>query len=207
VWKEALDMPRKGKYVWEKPVKRANQPTIINIPEPITIAGKVRFVPRSDYGSNCVGFTAAVAMRVINGDPKLVTKITSKNWLGFWNQWMLSVGREGPAKALTLVGLGKEVSFSEARKGDFSQLWRTNASGHSVVFKHWVDASGNALDTYSADKAVGLKYISSNNPEGISERVECFYVKSGCSKAACGSSSSRCKLKRSELYIGRIAPQ
>jgi hypothetical protein len=207
VWQAALAMPRKGKYVWEKPVKRPNQPTIINIPEPITIAGQVRFVPRDDFGSNCVGFTAAVGMRVINADSKLEPKITRSNWLGFWNRWMIVTGRKGAAGALGYVGLGVEVSFAEARRGDFVQLWRTDASGHSVIFEHWVDEEGNALKEYDADRAVGLKYISSNPPDGITKRAECFYVKTGCSKAACGSHPSRCKLKRNELYIGRLEPQ
>jgi hypothetical protein len=70
------------------------------------------------------------------------------------------------ALAVQTLGIGKPVEPEQARPGDFLQFWRTNKSGHSVVFLQWVQESG---------QPVGFKYRSSQRAtDGIGDRVEYF---------------------------------
>ena len=69
--------------------------------------------------------------------------------------------------ALVENALGFEVEdWHDARPGDFVQLWRTNGSGHSVVFLEWVR---------EAEEIVGIRYWSTQKATaGIGEREERF---------------------------------
>ncbi|MBK8975558.1 MAG: hypothetical protein IPM29_06500 [Planctomycetes bacterium] len=60
---------------------------------------------------------------------------------------------------------------TDARAGDFVQLWRANGSGHSVVFLGW-ERSGGEL--------VGMRYWSTQGAtRGIGERTEWFDERGG----------------------------
>jgi hypothetical protein len=70
------------------------------------------------------------------------------------------------AMAVEKLGIGKRIDPDKARPGDFLQFWRTNKSGHSVVFVDWVEQDG---------RRVGFKYRSSQgSTKGIGDRVEYF---------------------------------
>ena len=84
----------------------------------------------------CSGFTFAVVMKSAEQrgllDGKLLDDIRTfqKNWYGTTKE----SGETQCAYALEQLGIGHAVKAEDARSGDFLQLWRTNKSGHSVVF-------------------------------------------------------------------------
>src|SRR5262245_50765509 len=70
------------------------------------------------------------------------------------------------ALAVEKLGIGKQIEFKNARRGDFLQLWRTTKSGHSVVFLEWVKVGGSPI---------GVKYRSSQPAtKGIGDNIEYF---------------------------------
>ena len=73
--------------------------------------------------------------------------------------------------ALTAAGLGKRVSWHDARSGDFLQLWRAK-SGHSVIFLGWITYRG---------RAVGLRYWSTLLDDGCTDSYAMEYVASALS--------------------------
>ncbi|HEY3394353.1 MAG TPA: hypothetical protein VGK58_16690 [Lacipirellulaceae bacterium] len=119
-------------------------------------------------GTYCCGFTFAIAMEVSQErsllDDKRVAEIRAfqKQWYGATEE-----SREIQcAMAVEKLGIGKRIDPDEARPGDFLQFWRTNKSGHSVVFVEWVEKDG---------RRVGFKYRSSQgSTKGIGDRVEYF---------------------------------
>ena len=128
-----------------------------------------------------------------------------------WRRWCKSQGREfkiadfdrkgirklksqwfGSAKDKTCLRtalvdnrLGVRIrKLSDARPGDFVQLWRANGSGHSVVFLAWVKEKG---------KIVGLRYWSTQkSTKGIGERIERF------------DRPKKRQLLRDEFYLCRV---
>jgi hypothetical protein len=119
-------------------------------------------------GSYCCGFTFAVAMdsaasRGLLRD-KSVDEVRAfqKRWYGATEE-----SREIQcALAVEMLGIGERVDVEKARAGDFLQFWRTNKSGHSVVFLGWIEEGG---------ERVGFRYRSSQgSTKGIGDRVEYF---------------------------------
>lgn len=116
----------------------------------------------------CSGFTFAVVMKAAS-ERGLLKRKTADDVRAFQKDWYGSIKESGEtqcAYALEKLGIGKEVKEAEAREGDFLQLWRTNKSGHSVVFLDWVK---------DGEKRIGVKYRSSQkSTDGIGDRVEYF---------------------------------
>jgi hypothetical protein len=119
-------------------------------------------------GTYCCGFTFAVAMDValerglLAGKRPEEIRAFQKQWYGATEE-----SREIQcAMAVEKLGIGERIEPDEARPGDFLQFWRTNESGHSVVFLDWVEQDG---------RRIGFKYRSSQgSTKGIGDRVEYF---------------------------------
>jgi hypothetical protein len=119
-------------------------------------------------GTYCCGFTFAVAMEaatrrgLLSGKPLEQIRAFQKQWYGATEE-----SRETQcALAVTKLGIGRQTRPDDARPGDFLQFWRTNASGHSVVFLDWIEDGG---------QRVGFKYRSSQaSTQGIGDRGEYF---------------------------------
>jgi hypothetical protein len=139
-------------------------------------------------GTYCCGFTFAVVMdaaieRGLLRD-KSVDQVRKfqKQWYGATEE-----SREIQcALAVAALGIGEAIEPDEARPGDFLQFWRTNKSGHSVVFLEWIEEGG---------RHVGFKYRSSQGAtKGIGDRVEYFADVKGKDGA----------VDRSRLYFCRL---
>jgi hypothetical protein len=119
-------------------------------------------------GTYCCGFTFAVAMDVALERGLLADK-RPEEIRAFQKQWYGATeeSREVQcAMAVEELDIGKRVEPDEAAAGDFLQFWRTNKSGHSVVFLDWVEQDG---------RRIGFKYRSSQgSTKGIGDRVEYF---------------------------------
>ena len=131
--------------------------------------------------SHCCGFTLSVAFIVATNRGLLENK-TEKQVSKFSSDWY-NAGGGGCGKlcviALTKLGIGTEVSLEQAKEGDFCQIWRTNGSGHSVIFKSHI---------YDGDKIVGFNYRSSQrSTDGIGEpkNPERFSDSGGSMKRDC----------------------
>lgn len=123
---------------------------------------------KSSEGTYCCGFTFLVAMTVAEPRGLLEGKAVAQV-RQFQQEWFGATSasrRKQCALAVTTLGIGREVPFAEAAAGDFVQLWRTDGSGHSVVFLGWVEEGG---------RRVGLRYRSSQgSTNGIGDCVEYF---------------------------------
>ncbi len=116
----------------------------------------------------CSGFTFGVAMKAANQRGLLQGKtidqvrVFQKDWYGVSQE----SGETQCVYAMEKLGVGKGIEAKNAKAGDFLQLWRTNKSGHSVVFLEWVTDGG---------KPIGVKYRSTQTAtRGIGDRVEYF---------------------------------
>ena len=104
------------------------------------------------------------------GDERgLLARQTADEVRAFQKQWYGATEESREiqcALAVEKLGIGERIEPDEARPGDFLQFWRTNKSGHSVVFLEWVEEDG---------RRVGFKYRSSQgSTKGIGDRVEYF---------------------------------
>jgi hypothetical protein len=126
-----------------------------------------RVLPKG-RGSYCCGFTFTVAMDAATRRGLLRDKSVDQV-RAFQKQWYGATEESREiqcAFAVATLGIGKPVELQDARPGDFLQFWRTNKSGHSVVFLEWIAEGG---------ERVGFRYRSSQgSTKGIGDRVEYF---------------------------------
>jgi hypothetical protein len=174
----AHSYPDGGGYEW----KGTGVPEAIRFGE-ATILDK----GKSTY---CSGFTFAVVMKAA-AERGILKGQTAEQVRAFQKEWYGSTKESGEtqcAYALEKLGIGKEVKAADAREGDFLQLWRTNKSGHSVVFLDWVT---------DGSKRIGLKYRSSQkSTDGIGDRVEYF----------AGTPGKKGLVDPKRIYFGRLNP-
>ena len=129
-------------------------------------------LPAATEGTYCSGYTCGVAMKTLE-ERGLLKNLTSTQLKDFQKTWYGAKNFEKgksetlSTKALEDFNLGKGIGQDEAKAGDIAQIWRSNGSGHSVIFKDWVtDPRGNRI---------GIKYRSSqSSTNGIGDRVEIF---------------------------------
>jgi hypothetical protein len=136
------------------------------VPEDVRFNDKV--ILAKGKATYCSGFTFAVAMKAA-AERGLLKNKTIEQVRGFQKDWYGATKESGEtqcAYALEKLGIGQPVAAKEAKPGDFLQLWRTNKSGHSVVFLDWVTDGG---------RPIGVKYRSTQTlTNGIGDRVEYF---------------------------------
>ena len=104
----------------------------------------------------------------------------------FSSNWYSAGGANGKlcVEALENLGIGKEVLLENAQEGDFCQIWRTNGSGHSVIFLSHI---------YEGDDIIGFNYRSSQkSTDGIGDSSEYF------------SDSGKGKVNKDVTYFGRM---
>lgn len=155
----AQAIPDGGTYVW------ANGS---GSPRDIRHDGEV-ILKAQEKGTYCSGFTFCVAMEaarergLLQGKSAEAVRQFQKEWYGSTKE----AAERQCALAVEQLGIGREVkSLADAQPGDFMQLWRTNKSGHSVLFLDWVR---------DGDQVVGIKYRSSQkSTDGVGDRVEYF---------------------------------
>lgn len=162
-------------------------------PDEVRHAGE-RVLARATGGTYCSGFTFAVAMAVaerrglLAGKDVAQVRAFQKDWYG-----ATPAGRETQcAYAMERLGIGRAVPLTDARPGDFVQLWRVpgptgKVSGHSVVLVDWVVEGG---------RRVGLVYRSSQaSTAGVGTATERF------ADAAVNPG----RVDRARTYAGRLA--
>lgn len=137
------------------------------VPSAVMFDG-VQILPKSKEGTYCSGFTFAVVMKAAEERNLLVGK-SIEQIRAFQRDWYGATEDSGETQcvlAMQKLGIGDAVPMKRAKAGDFLQLWRTNKSGHSVVFLEWVVEGGHR---------VGMKYRSTQkSTKGIGDRVEFF---------------------------------
>lgn len=139
--------------------------------------------------TQCCGYTLTVAfiaaenLGLFEGQP-------TENLLRFKESWFGdSPGSEKKLLVFALeeLGVGYQVAPKDALPGDFLQFWRSNGSGHSVIFLGWV--------TNKNGKVTGIKYRSSQPAtNGIGNAKE-FLAGSGGA------------IDTNQMYFGRFNSQ
>lgn len=136
--------------------------------------------------SHCCGFTLSVAF-IAASNRGLFDNKSQSAVSKFSSDWYSAGGVNGKlcVTALKNIGIGYEVSLEKAINGDFCQIWRTNGSGHSVIFlSHIYDYNNNII---------GFNYRSSQkSTDGIGNAKEYF------------SDSGKGKMNRQYTYFGRM---
>jgi hypothetical protein len=144
-----------GGYTW--PARRGTHGTTRDL-----FHGKSR-IARAGDGNHCVGITFEVMWRALSTRPAAQAQLTAAQAKHLRTLWFVPAdGGMGPAEALATYGLGRRIAdWSEARPGDFVQLWNKDRTlGHSVVFIDWMRGESEAI--------VGIRYWSSQPwTEGI----------------------------------------
>jgi hypothetical protein len=172
----ARAFPDGGGYEWKG----------TGVPEDIRFNGKV--ILAKGKATYCSGFTFAVAMKTA-AEQGLLKGKTIEQVQAFQKEWYGATKESGEAQsvcAIEKLGIGKRVAVKDAKPGDFLQLWRTNKSGHSVVFLEWVTDAG---------RPIGVKYRSTQTSTGgIGDRVEYFTSVPGTKGA----------VDPKRLYFGRL---
>jgi hypothetical protein len=152
----ARAFPDGGGYEWKG----------TGVPEDVRFAGKT--ILEKAKHTYCSGFTFAVVMKAAT-DRGLLKGRTPEQIRAFQKDWYGATKESGETQcvyALEKLGIGRAVDPNKAKPGDFLQLWRTNKSGHSVVFLEWIKSAG---------QPIGLKYRSSQTSTGgIGDRTEYF---------------------------------
>jgi len=115
----------------------------------------------------CSGLTFAAVMLAAEQAGLLKDK-TVAQIRAFQKAWYGGAGdierQQGPA--MEALGIGRNVPADQAQPGDFVQLWRTNRSGHSVVFLDWLREGG---------RIVGFRYRSAQpSTNGVGDSQERF---------------------------------
>ena len=152
----ARAFPDGGGYEWKG----------TGVPEDVRFNDKV--ILAKGKATYCSGFTFAVAMKAA-AERGLLKNKTTDQVQAFQKEWYGATKESGEtqcAHAIEKFGVGKSVAIKDAKPGDFLQLWRTNKSGHSVVFLEWVTDAG---------RPIGVKYRSTQtSTKGIGDRTEYF---------------------------------
>ncbi len=129
--------------------------------------------PNGSRCSYCCGLTFEVfvrAMKLRNQQKGLdqddFNGMTFDDLFNMLQIWFIEGKGDSPQKAIEYYGLGRKITdWDEAKPGDFCDLSRSNATGHSVIFIGWVrDPDG---------KITGLEYFSSNS-RGVGYLTEYF---------------------------------
>jgi hypothetical protein len=175
----ARAIPDGGSYVW------ANGS---GSPRAIRHDGEV-ILKAQEKGTYCSGFTFCVAMQaarergLLKGKSAEAVRQFQKEWYGSTEE----AAERQCALAVERLGIGHEVkSLTDARPGDFMQIWRINKSGHSVLFLDWV---------HEGDQVVGIKYRGSQKAtDGVGDRIEYFADAPG----------HEGKVDRQRTYVARL---
>jgi hypothetical protein len=175
----ARAIPDGGSYVW------ANGS---GSPREIRHDGEV-ILKAQEKGTYCSGFTFCVAMQaarergLLKGKSAEAVRQFQKEWYGSTEE----AAERQCALAVDRLGIGQEVkSLADAWPGDFMQIWRTNKSGHSILFLDWVR---------DQDQVVGIKYRSSQkSTDGVGDRIEYFADAPG----------HEGKVDRQRTYVARL---
>lgn len=158
------------------------------VPEELRFKGRT-ILKKGQGGTYCCGFTLAVAMRVASERGLLADK-TFEQLRQFQKQWYGVDDQSGGTLcvyAVEQLGIGSAVEHPDARPGDMVQFWRSNKSGHSVIFLSWVEQDG---------RRIGFRYRSSQkSTNGIGNKTEYFADVSGRGG----------KVLRERTYICRLA--
>ena len=152
-------IPDGGTYVWDGGS---------GVPHEIRHDGET-IVKAQEKGTYCSGFTFTVVMEaahkrgLLDGKSVEAVRKFQKEWYGSTKD----AAERQCALAVERLGIGREVErLEEAQPGDFVQIWRTNETGHSVVFLDWVR---------DGDELIGIKYRSSQkSTNGVGDRIEYF---------------------------------
>ncbi len=162
------------------------------VPEELCFAGE-QILPKSD-GTFCCGYTLAVVFKAAQARGLLSDRtaddirLLHKYWYGNSDDSKETL----VVYALEALELGHGVEHDDAQPGDFVQFWRTNKSGHSVIFLHWIVEEG---------MRIGVKYRSSQkSTDGIGDRRE-YFSDASDPKSPVG------KLDRKRFYVVRLNRQ
>jgi len=133
-------------------------------------------------GTYCSGYALQVGY-IVAKNRGLIEGKTKSQLLKFMREWYQSSPKTC-VTAITNLEIGSEYTLEEAKPGDFCQLWRTNGSGHNVIFLNHVK-EGN--------KIIGINYRSTQpKTDGIGDNKEYF------------SDSGKGKVLRNKIFFARL---
>lgn len=161
-------------------------------PENVLYKGQMVIAKSATNTTYCCGFTFVVAMKVLQKH-KLIENKSLQEIKKFQQEWYGATAESAekqPVIALMRIGAGKEISFHEAKTGDFVQFWR-GKTGHSAIFKGWI--INDKKDT------IGIHYRSTQKAtNGIGDNKEYF--------EGIEIDGKKGEIIRKRTYFARISP-
>lgn len=159
-------------------------------PEAIFHQGEL-LLAASEGGTYCCGYTFCVAVKTLAQRGLLAERSINelKEFKRLWYGDPEQEDRTLVVLAAETLGFGHAVPLDDAQPGDFVQLWRTNGSGHSVIFLDWaIDEGGHR---------VGFRYRSSQgSTNGVGDATEYFADAQGVTGG---------RVLRDQTYVCRLA--
>ena len=137
-----------------------------------TVTHKGQTVLKYTGSTYCSGTTFTILMKVINKRNLFANKSLQevKKFQQTWYGCDRATVERQQGPALEMMGIGGNISQTEALPGDFAQIWRTNNSGHSVVFTGWVEKNGKIVGfTYRSSQGKGVGSGVGNSTEHFSD--------------------------------------
>lgn len=135
--------------------------------------GERRIVGDSHRRSYCIGLIFEVYMKACEkyaggANAYHLPTVTSDSFKQFRRDFYGVDGNKKTfVRTLSERGLGTEITVDEAMPGDLIQFWRSNGTGHAVVFKE--------LEKDREGRPTALHYFSVQSMTGgISDHVESF---------------------------------
>lgn len=167
VVKALMEYPRDGTHTYWWP--RRGESSYDGVTTDVVVDGKVILRGEEKARTYCCGLTLEVlykAVGILGKTPESVAGDSASEFKRLW--YCEKIGSPGPADALKSVNLGTELADSKAAlPGDFVQLWRSDNSGHSVIFVDWARSTNGDI--------VGLHYWSTQTAtNGIAFTAEVF---------------------------------
>ena len=136
---------------------------------------------KQNSGTYCSGYALQVGY-IVSKNRNIIQDKTKPQLLTFIKEWYQSYPKTC-VTAIINLGIGDEIKLEDAEEGDFCQLWRTNGSGHNVIFKKLL---------YKDEDIIGIEYRSTQKKtNGIGDNKEYFTNGGG-------------KVKKNETYFVRL---
>jgi hypothetical protein len=141
------------KFIWRQ------QPEYSGVTRDIIYGGELILAKQSGLSCYCCGITFEVfhfLLQELQESNRICMNLSIDAYHKLRKDWYCSTNEadmeRGVQKALVSCGLGNIIDLKDVQMGDFIQYWRTNGSGHSVIFLEWLD-----------DSKTGFRYWSSQN--------------------------------------------
>jgi len=125
----------------------------------IILNGQIVMTGEPKARTYCCGLTLEVFYKYLKANPELLSRAAG-DYDKLKSLWFCrDINSPGPLDAMEATQTGHKIAdLEQAMPGDFVQLWRSNKSGHSVIFVNWLRGAKG--------ERIGIQYWSTQIKTG-----------------------------------------